>query len=330
MTDRRRHRVLLVEDDESVRRLVESHLEKRGFDVRSVGSGEEVLGEVRARALDYDLALVDMHLPGMSGVALTRLLLAARPLSAVLIITGDDDAKLARTALTAGATGYLMKPFQMFELDAAVSQAVSMGELVEATEALARAQSRGSSDWGEAGGSLPRSWLHVGDEQSGAGAGHGARVVKITGLLAKEIGEDHLDARSRDLLATAARTHEIGRLTGAGTRVQIARRSAKLLEDLGFDRGVCEIVRQAAEEWSPGLPLTARLLALADRLDHQAAHRMAEGLDAEDAIRDTVDALATGAGGAGETHDPGLARLLARERDRVESIWVLQAVAPPS
>lgn len=327
MTDRRRHRVLLVEDDPGVRGLVESHLQKRGFDVRVVGSGEEVLGEVRARSLDYDLALVDMHLPGMSGVALTRLLLAARPLSSVLIITGDDDAKLARQALSAGATGYLMKPFQMFELDAAVSQAVSMGELVEATETLARAQSRGSSDWGEAGGSLPRSWLHVGDEQSGAGSGHGARVVKITGLMANRIGDNGLDARSRDLLRTAARTHEIGRLTGSGSRTQVARRSAKLLDDLGFDGGVCEIVRQAAEDWSPGLPLTARLLALADRLDHDATRRVAEGVAAEDAIRDAVDAVAAG---AGDTYDPGLARLLTEERERVESIWVLQIEAPRS
>lgn len=327
MTDRRRHRVLLVEDDPSVRGLVEGHLRKRGFEVRCVGSGEEVLGEVRARSLDYDLALVDVHLPGMSGVALTRLLLAARPLSSVLMITGDDDAKLARTALNAGATGYLMKPFQLFELDAAVSQAVSMGELVEATETLARAQSRGSSDWGEAGGSLPRSWLHVGDEQSGAGAGHGARVVKIAGLMADRLGDDDLDARSRELLRTAARTHEIGRLTGSGSRAQIARRSAKLLDDLGFDRGVCEIVRQAAEEWSPGLPLTARLLALADRLDHDATRRIAEGADVDAAIRGAVDAVAAG---AGDTYDPDHARLLAEERARVESIWVLQAEASSS
>lgn len=325
MIDRRRHSVLLVEDDPSVRGLIETHLRKRGFDVRCVGSGEEVLGEIRSRALDYDLALVDMHLPGMSGVALTRLLLAARPLTAVLIITGDDDARLARQALSAGATGYLMKPFQLFELDAAVSQAVSMGELVEATQTQARAQSQGSSEWGESGGSLPRSWLHVGDEQSGAGAGHGARVVKITGLLAAALGDEELDARSRDLLRTAARTHEIGRLTGSGSRPQIAARSAKLLEDLGFDAGACEIVRQAAEDWSPGLPLTARLLALVDRLDHEASRRMAEGQDVESAIGGAVDAMAAG---AGDTHDPELARLLVRERERVESIWVLQAESP--
>lgn len=317
----RKHRVLIVEDDDSIAELIEVHLQKRRFEVRRVDSGEALLGDLRDRSLDYDLALVDVHLPGMSGVALTRLLLAARPLSAVLIITGDDDAALAREALGAGATGYLLKPFQLFELDAAVAQAASMSELVEATQTLARAQSQGLNDWGESGGSLPRSWLHVGDEQSGAGAGHGARVVSISGLLAKKLGDEKMDSHDRDLLRTAARTHEIGRLTGAGSGQQVAQRSAKLLDDLGFDTGVCEIIRQSAEGWSPGLPLTARILALSDRLDHEARRRLAEGAEPEDAIRASVDALVAS---AGETSDPELARLLAAEREQVESMWVLQ------
>jgi response regulator RpfG family c-di-GMP phosphodiesterase len=300
---------------------MESHLTKRRFDVRSVESGESLLSALRQRKLDYDLALVDVHLPGMSGVALTRLLLAARPLSAVIVITGDDDAALAREALSAGAAGYLLKPFQLFELDASVSQAVSMSELVEATQTLARAQSAGLDDWGESGGSLPRSWLHVGDEQSGAGAGHGARVVSVVGLLAKKLGEEALDAKDRDLLRTAARTHEIGRLTGAGGRRQVAQRSARLLEDLGFDPGVCEIVRQSAEDWSPGLPLTARVLALADGLDHVASRRAAEGHEADDAIRESVDSIM---GASGEGYDPALAELLSAQREQLESMWVLQ------
>lgn len=323
----RRHQVLIVEDDEAIGQLMESHLKKRRFEVRRVESGEALLGDLRNRSLDYDLALVDVHLPGMSGVALTRLLLAARPLSAVLIITGDDDAALAREALGAGATGYLLKPFQLFELDAAVAQAASMSELVEATQTLARAQSEGLNDWGESGGSLPRSWLHVGDEQSGAGSGHGARVVSVSGLLAKKLGDDRVGPHDRDLLRTAARTHEIGRLTGGGSGQQVAQRSARLLDDLGFDRGVCEIIRQSTEAWSPGLPLTARILALADRLDHEARRRLAEGAEPEDAIRGSVDALVAG---AGETTDPSLSRLLVQEREQVESMWVLQCQVPAS
>lgn len=316
-----KHRVLVVEDDAGVRGVVETHLRKRRFEVTAVASGEAVLADLRDRKLSYDVALVDVHLPGISGLELSRLLLAARPLSAVLIITGDDDAALAREALDSGATGYLMKPFELFELDAAVSQAVAMRELVETTQTLARAQSQGLEDWGESGGSLPRSWLHVGDEHSGAGAGHGARVVSVAGLLAKKLGDTKLDAADRDLIRTAARTHEIGRLTGAASRTQVARRTAQLLEDLGFDPGVCEIVRQAVEPWSPGLPLSARVLALADGLDHDATHHQARGEEPGDAIRAAIDGILDQ---AGEVYDPDVAGILGDVRESVESMWVLQ------
>lgn len=326
-SDGGRHRVLLVEDDPGVRDMVEAHLRKRRFDVRALEAGEEVLREVRDHTLRFDVALVDVHLPGMSGVELSRLLLALQPLSPVLIITGDDDEKMAREALSMGVTGYLLKPFQLYELDAAVSQAVSMIELVETTETLARAQSQGLNDWGEAGGSLPRSWLHLGDERSGAGAGHGSRVVSIAGLLAKTLGDDALDAHERERLRTAARTHEIGRLTGNGSREGVAGRTAQLLENLGFDPRVCEMVRQAAQPWSPGLPLASRLVAVADQLDHAAVQRMSDGAESDEAIREAIDGAVRG---AGESHDPDLIRTLAAERERVESMWVLQRQVEPA
>ena len=207
-----------------------------------------------------------------------------------------------------------------FEVDASLSQAIAMLELVEATETLARAQARDLDDWGEAGGQLPRAWLHIGDERSGAGAGHGARVVSIVGILAKAVG-DALGPRAREILRTAARTHEVGRLLGAATRAEVAGRSAQLLDDLGFDRGVAEVIRDAAVPWSPGVPLAARILSLADRLDHDAVSRCQAGADDADAIR---VALANTIAGAGETTDPELARSLDGQRESLESMWVLQ------
>ncbi|MGK7312449.1 MAG: response regulator [Candidatus Longimicrobiales bacterium M2_2A_002] len=325
MTEPRPHRVLVVEDDSGVRELIASHLRKAGYEVETASSAESVLDRIRDRDLDYDVALTDVHLPGMSGVDLNRLLLATAPLSPVIVITGDDDADLARRALKEGASGYLLKPFELFELDAALKQAVSQLELVETTETLARSQSRDLDDWGELGGSLPHSWLFLGDEKSGAGSGHGARVVSVAVLLAKRV-QDETDATDREVLRTAARTHEIGRLVSGGGRREVATRSSKLLRDLGFHERVCEVVRQAVEPWSPGLPLNARLLSLADRLDHAAVRRAAESLAPPgagngEAIRGAVDAVIAG---AGETSDPELARLLEESRERVESMWALQ------
>lgn len=323
------HVVLVVEDDPGIRGMVSSHLQKRGYAIVEASSAETALTQIRGGGLQYDVALTDVHLPGMSGVELTGLLLATSPLSPIIVITGDDDARLARRALTEGATGYLLKPFELFELDAALAQAVSVLELVETTKTLARAQARYLDDWGEPGGSLPRFWLQLGDEKSGAGEGHGARVVSVALLLAKQL-DGALAATDREVLRIAARTHEIGRLLAGGEGREVATRSAQLLGDLAFDDRVCDLVRLAAEPWSPGLPLTARVLALADWLDHGAVLRAREAqpdADPGDAIRDTVDAVLKA---AGESCDPDLARLLEENRERVESMWVLQRQAPPA
>ena len=320
-----RHRILVVEDDEAVRELVASHLRKRQYVVEVAGSAEDVLRALRERRLEYDVALTDVHLPRLSGVELARLLLARSPLRPVVMITGDADQELARRALDYGATGYLLKPFELFELDAALAQAVSMLELVETTETLARSQAEHLDEWGEAGGMLPGSWLHLGDEQSGAGSGHGARVARIAGLLAKIAGS-RMDAGDGDVLRTAARTHEIGRVVVPSARGDVPRRTAQLLDDLGFDPGVGELVRQAGEPWSPGLPLAARILALSDRLDHHAVRESAAGREDADAARAAVDAVSAL---AGEQFDPELVRVLEAERERIESMWVSQREAAP-
>lgn len=313
-------RVLLVEDDAAVRDMVTAHLGKQRFEIQAVESAEEVLDMLRRGSLSYDLVMTDLHLPGISGLELSRLLLAMAPLKPVILITGDDDEAAASEALAHGVAGYLLKPFQLFELDATLSQAVSMLELVEATEALARAQSENLSDWGEAGGMLPRSWLYIGDERSAGGTGHGARVVSIAGLLAKIVGAP-LDGPDRDVLRTAARTHEIGRLIGGAGEVDVAGRTAQLLNDLGFDPAVGEVVRDAAVPWSPGLPLVARILATADRLDHAAIRAALGGSEDAEAIRDAVDEAAAG---SGTRTDPELAKILIAHRESIESMWVLQ------
>ena len=319
------HRILLVEDDAAVRGLVAAHLRRGGFAVKEAESAEEVLRALRDGRLAYDLALADVHLPGLSGIELSRLLLATAPLRPVILITGDDDERLAHRALAHGVAAYLLKPFQLFELDAALTQALSLLELVETTEALARSQAGQADDWGEAGGMLPRAWLQRGDEQCSAGIGHGSRVVSVAILLAK-ISDRAIDARDREVIRTAARTHEVGRLLGPAAPPDLARRSAQLLLDLGFDADVAETVRQAAEPWSPGLSLSARILAVADRLDHDAVEAAARGVDDRDAIRRALDGLGSR---AGEALDPGLVGELESRRDQVESMWVLQRQVGP-
>ncbi|MEX2282093.1 MAG: response regulator [Gemmatimonadota bacterium] len=116
-------RVLVVEDDAAMRALMTRQLRSKGFDVSEAEDAETVLNQP-APALGYDLVVADVHLPGQSGVELARHLRKGDANSRVVFVTGDHDESLAREALEEGAAGYLLKPFEFFELEAMVRAAL--------------------------------------------------------------------------------------------------------------------------------------------------------------------------------------------------------------
>ena len=323
-------RILVVEDEAPVRELVARHLEKKGYSVAQAADAEEVLLSMSRDREPYDLVLSDIHLPGLNGVELLRLLLTHSPLRPVIMITGDSDESLARRALDYGAAGYLLKPFELFELDAAVQQAVSRLELVEAAETLARADADGLSDRGTGGGVLPAAWLELADGRSDAGAGHGYRVARIAGALASAL-EEPMSAPERASLDIAARAHELGRLLGPSSAPQeLAARTAQLLYDLGVDPPVLRVVNNFRECWDgsggpngiagPDIPLASRVLAAADAVDHAATKRLKQGGEPSEAIGEALSAVA---GEAESRYGPAVARALGTAGGVVEAIWVL-------
>jgi two-component system, OmpR family, response regulator len=135
-------RVLVVEDDATVRGLLTRHLRKSGFEVAEAGDAETVLNGERS---SYDLVLTDVHLPGQSGVELARQLKSESE-APVVFLTGDADKKLAETALDEGAAGYLLKPFEVFELDALVRTALRpFGK--KASRTASTAEARALASW---------------------------------------------------------------------------------------------------------------------------------------------------------------------------------------
>jgi sigma-B regulation protein RsbU (phosphoserine phosphatase) len=101
-------RVLVVDDDVALARVMARTLRGRGFecDVALTGSeARKLVGEQ-----DYALALLDVRLPDESGYGLLEHLKVARPDTAVVMISGVDDAELGRAALEHGANGYFVKP----------------------------------------------------------------------------------------------------------------------------------------------------------------------------------------------------------------------------
>lgn len=106
----REQRVLVVDDDREIRGLVAGALRRDGYTVVEAGDGQEAL-EVAVRLVP-DLVLLDMTLPGMDGVEVTRLLkasptLATIPVVALSALTQDH---VRNRALAAGCERYLTKP----------------------------------------------------------------------------------------------------------------------------------------------------------------------------------------------------------------------------
>ncbi len=115
-------RLLIVDDDYSIRRALHLTLYAQGFDVTEASGGDEALA--LARAVRYDAVLLDINMPGRDGVEVCRELRKLFPRLAILIIsvrTSPDDQV---NALDAGADDYIVKPFQMRELTARIRAAV--------------------------------------------------------------------------------------------------------------------------------------------------------------------------------------------------------------
>jgi two-component system KDP operon response regulator KdpE len=117
-TERPEGRVLIVDDDYALRRVLHTTLFSAGFDVTEAASGDEALA--LAHAVQYDVILMDLQMPGKSGVEICRELRKNFPRIAILILTVSDDEDLKVEALDAGADDYITKPFHTRELTARV------------------------------------------------------------------------------------------------------------------------------------------------------------------------------------------------------------------
>ena len=113
----------IVDDDESVRMAIRSLLRSLGFKVEIFGSAEDLLGS--ARLDDIARLIVDVRLPGMSGVDHQRQLLAAKREHPMIFISAHDDPVARRHAITAGALAFLRKPFSEKALTDAIRSGLS-------------------------------------------------------------------------------------------------------------------------------------------------------------------------------------------------------------
>ncbi len=230
-------RVLVVDDDPAMLRTVERILSPR-HEVRGFSSGEEAIEAVRGEP--YDVAIVDVRMPGLDGFEVTRAIRALRPRTEVVLVTGsvtDLDDKLVR-AIEERAFYFITKPFSKAVLTSLVAWCLEMQRLAEErddlirrlTEDLERARRfqqallpqglpksfgpiRAASAWVSCetvGGDLydvvplpgDRLYLMVADV-----AGHGVAAALLVGMVKTAVGRGLQDFMERDRidLAPAAR-----------------------------------------------------------------------------------------------------------------------------
>lgn len=109
--------LLVVDDDAIFRRRVVKAFESRGFEVRGAGDAEEALA--LARDESPELALIDLRMPGRSGLELVRELKLLEPTLNMVVLTGYGSIATALEAIRLGATHYLTKPADLDEILAA-------------------------------------------------------------------------------------------------------------------------------------------------------------------------------------------------------------------
>jgi DNA-binding NarL/FixJ family response regulator len=114
-------RVLLVDDHTLFRTGLRNLLEERGFEVLEARSGELAVGLV-GNAVP-DVVLMDLHMPGMSGVEATRRVAQTAPTSRVLMLTVSGDQDDVVDAILAGACGYLIKDASIADIESSIRAA---------------------------------------------------------------------------------------------------------------------------------------------------------------------------------------------------------------
>src|SRR5438445_13670120 len=115
-------RVLLIEDDSATAQSIELMLKSEGFNVHTTDLGEE--GVDLGKIYDYDLILLDLNLPDMSGLDVLRTLRVGKINTPVMILSGSSEIDTKVKTFAGGADDYMTKPFHKDELIARIHAVV--------------------------------------------------------------------------------------------------------------------------------------------------------------------------------------------------------------
>jgi len=113
-------RILIVDDDENIRKVLLAILEDKGYTVESVGTAKEAVEKSKRKF--YNLALIDIRLPDMEGIELLTKMGDTTPKMRKVIVTGYPTLQNAVDAVNKGADAYIVKPFDVEKVLTTIDQ----------------------------------------------------------------------------------------------------------------------------------------------------------------------------------------------------------------
>ncbi len=307
-------RVLVVDDEEPIRRVIARLLQRNGYETETASDGDEAMRLLKEK--DFVLVLTDMDMPGTSGLDLITQIGAGFEDIATVMVTGMDDAELANSALEIGAYGYIIKPFEPNEILINVMNALRRRSLeienrahrlrleqmvrdrtAELWEAIARLEKAEKNLRVSREETIQR--LSIAAEfRDDETAQHIQRMSRYCGLLARKAGED---SERCELLRVASLMHDVGKigipdqiLLKPGPLTSEERTIMEQHAEIGYRilaGSQSELLRLAAEiAWthhehvdgsgyplgisSEEIPLEGRIAAIADVFDALSSDRV--------------------------------------------------------
>ena len=212
-------RILIVDDEETIRLALRKFLRSRGYEVEIAGSGDQALEMLDRES--FSLMLCDVRMPGMTGVQVVPQARARDEDLAIIMLTAVNDAATATEVLSAGASDYLMKPVELADLQQAVDRALlkrtelmekrRVDKLIREEVALRTAELEREKESLRlhVRSSIAETLINAMEAKDLYLRGHSQRVAELAGQLAEELGLD--DAICEDL-RVAGRLHDVGKI----------------------------------------------------------------------------------------------------------------------
>ena len=227
-------RVLVVDDEDTIRLVLAKYLRTRGFEVATAETGDAALETLAGSR--FDIMLCDVRMPGLSGVEIVPLALEADPDLGIVMLSAVNDAPTATEAMAQGVLDYLTKPIELDHLYAAVNRALHKRTLLREQRRVER-QIR--EEVAERTKEVEKEKAHLRDLTVGVvemlvnameakdvfQRGHSARVGELAASIAEYMG---LAPEVVEDVRIAGRLHDVGNI---GIREDVLNKPGALTPD---------------------------------------------------------------------------------------------------